>query len=214
MPHNQRDDDELGREGPFMTKEEIDVDRRRFEIVRFLGALDPHPDREGLKDTPDRFLKAWAFWTSGHEVDTDKLLKTFGDGGERYDEMVFVGAIPFYSQCEHHLAPFFGVAHVAYIPGDGRVVGLSKIPRLVDAFARRLSVQERITVQVADTIERVLKPKGVGVLLQARHMCMESRGVCKPGAVTTTSALRGILKDEADARAEFMMMVSNARGLV
>lgn len=191
---------------------EIDAFHERMDIVRFLERLDPQPDREGLKETPDRFLKAWKFWTSGYGVDTEGLLKTFGDGGEKYDEMVFVGAIPFYSQCEHHLAPFFGVAHVAYIP-TGRVVGLSKIPRLVDAFARRLSVQERITVQVADTIEHVLKPKGVGVLLQARHMCMESRGVCKPGAITTTSALRGILKDEADARAEFMMMVSNAKGV-
>lgn len=191
---------------------EIDAFHARMDIVRFLEHLDPTPDREGLKETPDRFLKAWKFWTSGHQIDTDALLKTFGDGGEKYDEMVFVGAIPFYSQCEHHLAPFFGVAHVAYIP-TGRVVGLSKIPRLVDAFARRLSVQERITVQVADTIERVLKPKGVGVLLQARHMCMESRGVCKPGAITTTSALRGLLKEEADARSEFMMMVGNAKGV-
>lgn len=178
-----------------------------FEM--FMEHIDPNHQREGLRETPQRFLKAWAHWTSGHKVNVTGLLKTFGDGAERYDEMVFVGAIPFYSTCEHHLATFFGVAHVAYIPTD-RVVGLSKIPRLVDAFARRLTVQERITVQVADALDTVLRPKGVGVVLQARHMCMESRGVNKPGAITTTCALRGGLKNSADARSEFMQMVANA----
>jgi GTP cyclohydrolase I len=177
-----------------------------------LQFLEPKPDREGLRETPARVVKAWAHWTSGYDVDTDALLKCFSDGAEKYDEMVFVGSIPFYSHCEHHLAPFFGVAHVGYIPGDCGIVGLSKIPRLVDAFARRLSVQERITTQVADTMERVLKPKGVGVLLQARHMCVESRGVSKPGTITTTSALRGILKEHADARSEFLKLVQLQRG--
>lgn len=180
-------------------------------IKTFLRMLDPNPEREGLRETPERFIKAWKFWTSGHEVDTTALLKTFGDGAEKYDEMVFVGAIPFYSQCEHHLAPFFGVAHVAYIP-NGRVVGLSKIPRLVEAFSRRLSVQERLTTQIVDAIDATLKPQGVAALLQARHMCMESRGVQKPGTITTTSALRGLLK-QPDAKAEFMQMVSMAKGV-
>jgi len=126
--------------------------------------------------------------------------------------MVFVGAIPFYSLCEHHLAPFFGVAHIGYIP-SGKIVGLSKLPRLLEAFARRFSVQERITTQVADTIEKVLQPKGVGVVLQARHMCMESRGINRPGCVTTTAALRGKLKSESDTRAEFYKLIDNAKGV-
>lgn len=190
------------------------LDRKKLtHAVRTLLKLcDPRPDRGGLTETPLRVVKAWSFLTQGHYVNTDELLKTFEDGAQNYDEMVFVGAIPFYSTCEHHMLPFFGVAHVAYIPTD-RIVGLSKIPRLVDAFSRRLSVQERITTQVADTINTVLKPKGVGVILQARHMCMEARGVQTPGAVTTTSALRGLLKEKPDARAEFMMMVSNAKGV-
>ena len=181
-------------------------------VKAFVELLDPNPDREGLDETPARLVKAWAHWTSGYNTNTHELLKTFEDGAERYDEMVFVGSIPFYSHCEHHLAPFFGVAHVGYIP-NGRIVGLSKFPRLVDAFARRLSVQERITVQIADTIQTVLKPKGVGVVLQARHMCMESRGVAKAGAITATTALRGILKDSDSARAEFLRQVPAAKGV-
>lgn len=181
-------------------------------IRSLLRQIDPDPDREGLSDTPERVASALQFWTSGHQVDTTALLKTFKDGGEDYDEMVFVGAIPFYSMCEHHMAPFFGVAHIAYIP-DGRIVGLSKLPRLVDAFARRLSVQERITTQVADTIKKVLKPKGVAVVLQARHMCMESRGVQKPGTVTTTAAMRGAFRKKPHAKQEFYQMISNAKGV-
>jgi len=180
-------------------------------IRAFLNAIDPNGERQGLLETPERFLKAWEFWTSGHQTDIASLFKTFDDGAENYDEMVFVGAIPFYSQCEHHLAPFFGVAHIGYIP-NGKIVGLSKVARLIDALARRLSVQERITTQAADAMETYLTPKGVGVLLQARHMCMESRGVCKPGTITTTCALRGVIKQSADAKAEFMAMVANAKG--
>lgn len=184
-----------------------------YDIVRaLLQRLDPDPEREGLADTPERYLKAWEEWTKGYHTDVEALLKTFKDGADSYDEMVFVGCIPFYSTCEHHLAPFFGVAHVAYIP-NGHIVGLSKLPRLVDAFARRLSVQERITTQVADTINKVLTPKGVGVVLQARHMCMESRGINRPGAVTTTAAMRGILKSAAEPRAEFYKMIDQARGV-
>lgn len=180
-------------------------------IRAFLNALDPNGNRQGLAETPERFLKAWEFWTSGNQIDVASLFKTFDDGAEKYDEMVFVGAIPFYSQCEHHLAPFFGVAHIGYIP-NGKIVGLSKLPRMIDAFSRRLSVQERITTQAADAINEHLQPKGVAVLLQARHMCMESRGVCKPGTVTTTCALRGVLK-APDAKAEFMAMVATAKGV-
>lgn len=181
-------------------------------MTDFLSMLDPEPGREGLKETPLRVLKAWEEWTAGYNMDAEALLKTFKDGADDYDEMVFVGCIPFYSTCEHHLAPFFGVAHVGYLPA-GSIVGLSKLPRLVECFARRLSVQERITTQIADTLDKVLKPRGVGVVLQGRHMCMESRGINRPGTVTTTAALRGKLKNEADTRAEFYKMIDQAKGV-
>jgi len=182
-------------------------------VKQLLKLIVPDPEREGLADTPFRVLQAWQEWTEGYHVDTDALLKTFEDGAESYDEMVFVGAIPFYSTCEHHMAPFFGLAHVAYMPGNGRIVGLSKIPRLVDAFARRLTVQERITTQIADTMNTVLRPRGVAVLMQARHMCVESRGVAKPGTITTTSAVRGLFKTDAAVRSEFHSLVALQKGM-
>lgn len=162
--------------------------------------------REGLRDTPKRVAKAMRHWFGGYNADIAAILSTqFQDGGEGYDEMVVVKDIPFYSKCEHHMADIFGTATVAYIP-NGRVVGLSKISRVVDAFARRLQVQERLTKQIADALVEHLQPKGVGVVIRARHMCMESRGICQQGHYTITSALRGVLKDEADARAEFMAL--------
>lgn len=162
--------------------------------------------REGLEDTPSRFAKAWNFWLKGYKDDPAEILKVFEDGAANYDEMVLVRDIPVYSKCEHHLADIFGVAHVAYIP-HGRIVGLSKLNRLVDCFARRLQVQERLTTQIADSLVEHLQPVGVGVVVEARHMCMESRGVCQQGHRTITSALRGALKDEADTRAEFMRLI-------
>lgn len=165
----------------------------------------PDHDREGLVETPARVVKAWAHWTSGYSVDIGKLLKTFEDGAEDYDGMVIVKDIPIYSKCEHHLADIFGTATIAYIP-NGRVVGLSKLSRLADAFARRLQVQERLTTQIADSLVEHLKPLGVGVVIRARHMCMESRGICQQGHHTITSALRGVLKSEPEARAEFMRL--------
>lgn len=170
-----------------------------------LRLLDPTPDRAGLGETPMRVAKAWEFWTSGEQADIGKILSTtFEDGGKDYNEMVIVKDIPLYSHCEHHMAAIFGTATVAYIP-QGRVVGLSKISRVVDAFARRLQVQERLTVQIADAINQHLQPKGVGVIVRARHMCMESRGICQQGHHTITSALRGVMLDGA-ARSEFMML--------
>ena len=168
------------------------------------------PAREGLAETPERVSRAWAEWTSGYGVDPATVLKSFVDGSEKYDELVFQGGIVFHSHCEHHLAPFFGVAHIGYIP-DGRVVGLSKLSRLVDVFARRLQVQERLTVQIAGALQEVLKPKAVGVVMQARHLCMESRGISRAGTLTTTSALLGQFRDEPEARAEFMSMVHAGR---
>ena len=167
--------------------------------------LDPNWQREGLEETPDRVAKAWEFWTRGYREDPAAILKVFEDGADHYDEMVLVKDIPLYSKCEHHLADIFGTACVAYIP-NGKIVGLSKLSRLVDCFARRLQVQERLTVQVADAIQEHLQPKGVGVLIRARHMCMESRGICQQGHHTVTTALRGVLKTQHEVRAEFLAL--------
>lgn len=168
-----------------------------------IAGLEP---REGLLDTPKRFATAWNFWTSGYGQEPKDVLKTFKDG--KTDEMVFQGGIPVWSLCEHHLAPFFGVAHIGYIPGDS-IVGLSKLARLVDVFARRLQVQERCTAEIADALFTEIGAKGVGVVLRCRHTCMESRGVQKAGTITYTSALRGVFKDGA-ARQEFLQFVATA----
>lgn len=161
--------------------------------------------REGLQETPHRVTKAFDHWFSGYEQDPAEVLKVFEDGAEGYDQMVTVVNIPVYSKCEHHMADIFGTATVAYIP-NGRIVGLSKISRVVNIFARRLQVQERLTNQIADCINTHLKPKGVGVLIKARHMCMESRGICQQGHHTVTTALRGVILSENSARAEFMAL--------
>lgn len=161
--------------------------------------------RGGLLETPKRVAKAWAHWTSGYAVDPASVLKTFEDGAENVDEMVAVVDIPFYSHCEHHLAPFFGTATIAYIP-NGKVVGLSKLSRLLQIYAKRLQVQERLTNQVADALYDLLDAKGVGVRVKARHLCIESRGVAQQGTVTVTTALRGVFKDQPETRAEFLKL--------
>lgn len=163
--------------------------------------------RAGMEETPHRVAKAFAHWTSGYSVDIGALLKTFEDGAENVDHMVAVRNIPIYSKCEHHLADIIGVATIAYIP-NGKVVGLSKLSRLADAFARRFQVQERLTVQIADALVEHLNPIGVGVSIKARHMCMESRGICQQGHDTVTTALRGAIKDEPQTRAEFMQLIN------
>ncbi len=172
-------------------------------FVRLLQFVEPNPTRGGLVETPARMAKAWAFWTSGYKADPAAILKTFEDGGEVYDEMIHVKNIPFYSQCEHHLAPFFGTVSFAYIP-DKRIVGLSKMNRLVEVFARRLQVQERMTAEIIDNFVKVIKPVGAGIVVKARHMCMESRGVCHQGCETTTTRLYGVMKTQPSTRAEFL----------
>lgn len=177
-------------------------------FVGLLQALEPETHkREGLAETPDRVLKAWRHWCSGYAEDPAAILKTFEDGAQGYDQMVSVVDIPIYSKCEHHLADIFGTATIAYIP-DGRVVGLSKLSRLANCFARRLQVQERMTQQIADALWEHLKPKGVGVVIKARHMCMESRGICQQGHHTVTTALHGAIKDEVQTRAEFLRIAT------
>lgn len=175
------------------------------QVLHILEHREGDTLRGGLVETPDRVAKAWEFWTSGYGIDPAEVLKTFEDGAEGVDEMVVVKDIPFYSHCEHHMAPIFGTATIGYLP-DKRIVGLSKLSRLLEVFARRLQVQERLTCQVADALMTHLQPKGAAVVIKARHMCMESRGVCQQGHHTVTSALRGVFKDEPETRAEFLRL--------
>lgn len=177
-------------------------------FVGLLAMTGDDPYREGLLETPKRVEKAFKHWFGGYSVDVPALLKVFEDGAQGSDQMVIVKDIPIYSKCEHHMADIFGTATIAYIP-NGKIVGLSKLSRVADAFARRLQVQERLTNQIADAINDNLGPLGVGVVIKARHMCMESRGICQQGHHTITSALRGVIKDEPDTRAEFFSFVNS-----
>jgi GTP cyclohydrolase IA len=174
-----------------------------------LALLGEDPDREGLQRTPARVATALAWLTRGYEM---TAAEEIGNAvfEEAHQNMVLVRDIGFYSLCEHHMLPFFGVAHVAYIP-DGRIVGLSKLPRLVEVYARRLQVQERLTDQIASALEDVLRPAGVGVVIEAEHMCMAMRGVQKQGARTITSALRGSFRDDARTRDEFLLLTHQRR---
>jgi GTP cyclohydrolase IA len=176
-------------------------------VTRLLQFVGEDPAREGLKETPKRVTKAWEHWCSGYKMQPAEILKAFEDGAEKCDEMVVVEHIPIYSHCEHHLAPIFGHATIAYIP-DKRIVGLSKLNRLAEVFALRLQVQERMTNQIADALMEHLKPRGCGVVVRARHMCMESRGV-RQNSLTTTSALRGVFTDST-VRAEFLSLARGA----
>jgi GTP cyclohydrolase I len=172
---------------------------------RLLTSLGENPDRPGLLDTPSRMTKAWKHWTSGYHQDPAELLKAFEDGAEEYNELIVVKGIPVYSHCEHHLAPFFGSATVGYVP-NGKIVGLSKLTRLVDCFAKRLQVQERLTSQIANALMTNLEPKAVGVVIRCRHMCMESRGIRTPGEETVTSAMLGELQPNLALRTEFLAL--------
>ena len=188
---------------PWEQSEEKSIEDACLRLLQFAGE---DPTREGLKETPARMAKAWQFWTSGYDMDPKAVFKEFEDGGEKYDQMIMLDPIPFYSHCEHHMAAIFGNAYIAYIP-NGKIAGLSKFPRLVDIFARRLQVQERLTTQIADTINEELKPRGVAVLIKARHFCMESRGVQKAGVSTKTSAMRGDFLNDPATRNEFFSLI-------
>lgn len=174
-------------------------------VQRTLELLGENPEREGLLKTPERVAKAHQFLTQGYAIDAEAILKS-ALFEEDYGEMILVKDIELFSLCEHHMLPFFGKAHVAYIP-DGRIVGLSKIPRLVDVFARRLQVQERLTVQIRDALERAIRPQGVAVVIEATHLCMVMRGVQKQHSVTTTSAMSGTFLENQSTRDEFMRLI-------
>lgn len=170
-----------------------------------LKQIGEDPTREGLLKTPERIAKAMQFLTHGYNINPDDLVKQ-AIFHEEYSEMVIVKDIEVYSMCEHHMLPFFGKAHVAYIP-DGKIVGLSKIPRVVDAYSRRLQVQERLTIEIRDCIQRTLNPKGVAVVIECSHMCMQMRGVQKQNSVTTSSAFTGLFLKNDSTRKEFINLV-------
>ena len=184
---------------------EVDLARAAAAVREVLLAIGEDPDRDGLRDTPDRVARSFAEIFRGLRERPDDVLSTTFDLG--HDELVLVKDIEVYSTCEHHLVPFHGVAHVGYIPSrDGRITGLSKIARLVDVYAKRPQVQERLTTQVAEAMERVLQPRGTIVVIECEHLCMSMRGVRKPGARTVTSAVRGVLREPA-TRAEVMSLI-------
>lgn len=184
----------------------VTVKRVADKYRSILKDIGENPDREGLEKTPDRAAKALHFLTHGYDLDPAEILRS-AIFSEDYSQMVIVKDIELYSLCEHHLLPFFGKAHVAYIP-DGRIVGLSKIPRVVDAYARRLQVQERLTMEVRNCIQDTLKPLGVAVVIEARHMCMVMRGIQKQNSIATTSAFTGEFNSEK-TRAEFLRLIQD-----
>lgn len=185
------------------------MDKPRIEaaVRELLLAIGEDPDREGLRETPRRVANMYGEIFGGMEEDPRSHLKIFTE--EQNDEMVTVRDIPLYSMCEHHLVPFMGVAHIAYIPRDGRVIGLSKLARIVNCFARRPQLQERLTEQIADFLEKELNPKGVAVIIEAEHLCMTMRGVRAAGAHTQTSALRGGMKSDARTRTEVLSLLTS-----
>ena len=189
----------------------VDLDRIEAAVAEILVALGEDPGRDGLQETPARVARMYAEVCSGlHEDPADHLIRTFD---LEHDEMVMVRDIPVYSLCEHHLLPFFGVAHVAYSPQKGGMItGLSKLARLVEGYAQRLQVQERLTSQVADAIQRTLDPQGTLVVVEAEHLCMSMRGVTKPGAVTVTSSVQGIFRTKVSTRLEAMRFIDHGRG--
>jgi len=176
---------------------------------RLLVSLGEDPDRAGLVETPSRLVTAWKHWTSGYTQDPSELLKVFEDGAEEYNELIVIRGIPVYSHCEHHLAPFFGKATIGYVP-NGKIVGLSKLTRLVNCFSRRLQVQERLTIQIANALMTHLEPKAAGVVIRCRHMCMESRGISTEGEETVTSAMLGELQPNLALRTEFLALAREA----
>lgn len=179
----------------------LELERLVGRIIELIGE---DPQREGLKKTPERVTKSYGKLFSGYGQDPKKLLTVFD--GEQYDEMIVVKDIELFSFCEHHMLPFIGKVHIGYIP-NGKIIGLSKLPRLVEIFARRLQNQERLTQQVAHTLQDLLNPRGVGVIVEARHLCMMARGVEKQGSKVSTSSLTGLFKNNLNTRNEFLKLI-------
>lgn len=198
-------EDELFKTIGKIKDESLELDEIERNVRQLLTLISEDPNREGLRHTARRVAKSWEFFTSGYRQDIADVL----NGAvfkERYSEMVIVKDIDFFSMCEHHLLPFYGKAHVAYIP-NGKILGLSKVPRIVEVFSRRLQVQERMTQQIADTLYEALNPEGVGVVIEARHLCMMMRGVEKQNSVATTSAMLGVFREDVKTRSEFLDLI-------
>lgn len=189
-----------------LTTEEVGL---RSLIEQVLNSLGEDPKREGLLKTPERVEKSLKFLTSGYQVNIDELVNG-ALYNENYNEMVIVKDIDVFSLCEHHMLPFVGKCHVAYLP-QGKIIGLSKVPRLIDVFSRRLQVQERLTTQIAKCLQEILKPSGVAVVMEAMHLCMSMRGVEKQNSYTTTSSMLGCFKEDARTRAEFLSLITPAK---
>lgn len=183
----------------------MDQDNVQKIVTDLLSEIGEDPKREGLLSTPKRVAKAYEFLTAGYKMDIKKVMNN-AIFTEKYDEMVIVKNIDFYSLCEHHMLPFYGKVHIAYLPG-GKILGLSKFPRIVEVFARRLQVQERMTQQIADTLMEYLSPQGVGVVTEAYHMCMMMRGVEKQNSSATSSAMHGIFREDTRTRSEFLNLI-------
>jgi len=187
----------------------LNLEKVSSSVETILDEIGEDRNRQGLVRTPERVAKSYQFLTKGYNENIEEVLNG-AIFNEKYDQMVIVKDIDFYSLCEHHIIPFYGKVHVAYIP-DGKIVGLSKIPRIVDVFSRRLQVQERMTRQIADTIDKYLTPEGVAVVVEGYHMCMMMRGVQKQNSITTTSAMHGCFKDDARTRSEFINLIAQKR---
>jgi len=183
----------------------MNINKLEENVKNILTEIGEDPDREGLQKTPNRVAKAYEYLTKGYHEDAEKLLNK-AVFTEDYNEMVIVKDIDFYSLCEHHMLPFYGKCHVAYIP-NGKIVGLSKIPRIVDMFARRLQVQERMTREIGDILNKVLEPKGIGIVSEAHHLCMMMRGVEKQNSIATTSCMLGLFKSNDKTRNEFLKLI-------
>ena len=188
----------------------MDTEKIKEAVRLLLQGVGEDPDREGLRGTPRRVAKMYQEILSGMQADPAEILSVVHQ--EQYDEIVLVRQIPFSSICEHHLLPFMGVAHVAYLPDGGRITGLSKLTRIVDAHAKRLQVQERLTTDIAESIMSVLRPRGVMVVIEAEHLCMTMRGIKKPGSLTVTSVVRGIFRENPATRAEGMALIYGKAG--
>ena len=184
----------------------MDHDKIKKAIKLFLEGIGENPDRAGLRETPDRVARMCEELYGGINATPEQIIKVIGT--HEHDEIILVRDVPFYSTCEHHLLPFIGVCHVAYVP-DKKITGLSKLVRLVDVYARRLQVQERLTAEIAEAIMKLLKPKGAMVVMKAEHLCMTMRGVKKPGSKMTTSVVRGLFRKNAKTRAEAMALIDN-----
>lgn len=184
----------------------IDKEKVRKAVRDILEAIGDDPDREGLRETPDRVARMYEEIFAGLHTDVKSVIKTFKE--DEHQEIVLVKDIPMYSMCEHHLLPFMGVAHVAYLPRKGNILGLSKLARIVDILAKKPQLQERLTSEIADTLMSSVNPLGVAVVVEAEHLCMTMRGIKKPGAKTVTSALRGIFKSDQRSREEVMLLIN------